>query len=326
MPGAMRPFAIEIMYCAIGRVFGGFLEHNRSGYLHKTAPEIIEYWAGWRGVSGAFYEAFRDIWCEAVEGGHRVRGWHKRYSSLLPPESQTPPTKRVKPPVPKAHDEEPYPSDVVFGAISDENDTENGTDNGCQRLEVRKELPVNASCEAFTGTVTRSSLPAHDPETPTPQLESPPASAGKPRAPKKALSGSPKDPNSAHPHFPHEDRAFIAERLIASKSAPLVGGEYQRLIKAFGERWYRLPEAERPPERPSNAEIRHAVEQVLAATGMADNGAFLRAPETLAECIGRVVEECRIPRYDPEQRIENVCQAAGLRRRRQPSPVAPSGR
>jgi hypothetical protein len=337
MPEAMRPFAIEVMYCAIGRVFGAFLEHNRSGLLEKTAPEMVEYWAGWRGVSGAFFDAFREIWCEPVDGGHRVRGWHKRYGSMMPKESKPVAKQRVRRPVPAPQADDVHESVEDIGAVLRENCTENGTNIGDQSLEVRKELTEDASyeassvCAAVGSTATSVRRAAHGPSpalTPTLDADDDRTAAATqaPKRKRKLPSGLPKAETSKWPHFPHEDRKFILECLIAAKKSDLTGPEVARLYKAFGDRWYRLPEAERQRERPTNSEVRYAVQQVLEATEMADNGGFLRAPESLAECIGRVVDELRIPRFDPEERIENIMLATGLRRRRSHLPVTSYGR
>lgn len=149
MPEAARPFAIDLMHSAIVRVYSGFLVNIPSGLWSETAPEMVEYWAGWRGDSGAFAAAFCDLWCEPDTDGLRLRGWAKRYAALMPKplqvvakqkvETKTPPRRREPDRVPtQQHDEFPV-------QLLDENDTENGAFIGTKKLEVRELLSGDAA-------------------------------------------------------------------------------------------------------------------------------------------------------------------------------------
>jgi hypothetical protein len=133
------------------------------------------------------------------------------------------------------------------------------------------------------------------------------------RAPR---TGLPKAPTAKWPHFAHEEREWICQRLVQARKRDLTSGEIGWVTKAFGERWYTKPEHERHPDRPTNAEIRQAVDEILAAASAADNGRHFYQPVNLADSIGLVVEELRQLRWDPVERLDAIDRLLGLRRPR----------
>ncbi|GAB1345047.1 hypothetical protein [Gemmatimonas sp.] len=152
---------------------------------------------------------------------------------------------------------------------------------------------------------------------PTPAaLTAPPVVVRKARAPRRTPSGTPKDPNSRWPHFPHEDRQFLIEQFSQRIKGDPTKADVAILLTVFGDRWYAKPEHERGPDRPTNAEIRAAVRTAFEAAEDAENGHVLDNPAILSRGIGRLVAELRTPRFDPVERMENVYRSFSLRPKR----------
>lgn len=118
------------------------------------------------------------------------------------------------------------------------------------------------------------------------------------------------------PHFPAESRRAIGERLARSLHRDLTSAEIARCNKAFAERWFTKPEADRGADRPTDGEVLQAVDEILNAADAAENGHWMRKPELLADEIGRVVLVLRECMNDPLERMERVERALNLRMRR----------
>jgi hypothetical protein len=172
-------------------------------------------------------------------------------------------------------------------------------------------MPDQPTLAVFdVGDDTTEQSPAAPADT---AAERAPAAERPARAPR---TGKPKAPTAKWPHFAHDEREWICRRLVEAKKRDLTPGEIGHVVKAFGERWYAKPEHERHPDRPTNAEIREAVDEILDAASHAENGSYLRKPVSLADSIGLVVEALRQYRWDPEKRMNAIDRILGLRYRR----------
>lgn len=88
LPDEAKPYAAEIVYCALQVVWRNFLEKHVAGRPAEIASTIerssivIESWVRWGGAPGAFARAFFDNMCEQVDGNLVIRGWDERYGGL----------------------------------------------------------------------------------------------------------------------------------------------------------------------------------------------------------------------------------------------------
>jgi hypothetical protein len=131
-------------------------------------------------------------------------------------------------------------------------------------------------------------------------------------APHRRRAPAKPKPPAQFPNFTAELRGQLLT-IWEEGVRPLANGEHGRLFATFGP-FFRMPEAERPPEHPRDAEVMAALVEILSARADGLGGDKYGSPTYAAEKIRPVVHILRECTYDPAARLDRVDRALGLRR------------
>lgn len=327
LPEALQPAWVAQAFLHLVNAWESCLLAGRAAFPLETPPEIIDQWAGFHGKPGAFAACFRTYWCDHRDGVLVPRGFAERYGALAARREKDRDRKRLA--AERARREAARQGSLAFLDVDFEDEDDgnstgntgivravsggNGTVSVPKILEGREELQEPLSPDGDSGTPSVHASPAVS----AGNAEGAVATAVRPQRPRttRATAAAPK-PEPKWPHFPMDTRRAIGERLARSLHRDLTSAEIARCNKAFAERWFTKPEADRGADRPSDAEVVQAVDEILSAADAAENGHWMRKPELLAEEIGRVTLVLRECANDPLERMERVERALNLRVRR----------
>lgn len=327
LPEHERGGWVAVAFMGVYRVWAACLERVSNGNLAEIAPEIVEEWAGFRGVSGAFFRAFVAHLCEQTAEGIVIRGWEKRYGVISAKRAKDVERKRL---AASGSHEKP---DVSSG-----NHTKNGTDlyqntggfqrkltgKGTESVPRSKKLESNyflsPDGERHEDDWPPEFPPETAPETP-PDSDvldllddvGPAAPASAVRSPRRRPPASPPPakPLAKYPHFPSEVRAELMA-VWRDELMPLREDQKGRFVQAFAG-WFTQPEAERPPHLPTNSEVVDALRAMMGLRREMAGGERLAVPSYAAERIGMVVDVLRENTADPFERTERLERVLGLR-------------
>lgn len=81
LPETERGAWIAVAYLGVCRVWASCIQHVSDGNLSEIESEIVEEWAGFRGVPGAFHTAFVEHLCCTEGDSITIRGWEQIYDA-----------------------------------------------------------------------------------------------------------------------------------------------------------------------------------------------------------------------------------------------------
>lgn len=82
LPERERGAWIAVAHLCVFRAWASCIQHVSDGNVSEMEPEIVEEWAGFRGVPGAFHAAFVQHLCHVDGDSITIRGWEERYGAI----------------------------------------------------------------------------------------------------------------------------------------------------------------------------------------------------------------------------------------------------
>ncbi|GAB1340930.1 hypothetical protein [Gemmatimonas sp.] len=329
---------VSVAYLALIRTWERFLRHQSDGRPADIPPDVLEEWAGWRGIRGRYADAFLQHWTERDADGLVLRGWHARYGRIAQKRAQDAARKRLTRRSAGSRGEDHPDADEDNGGnvhrTSDghppdiQPDVRAPLHRTSAGIPPKNDTRVKSKEELLTPSPGGEGAPSSSerPDTP-PCFDAPfvldeddvvPDAAPVPAVPGPAVSAratprqaAPRKREAAkYPHFHAETRNALLE-IWEEEVRPLKSGEPGRLFATFGP-FFRLPESERPESQPRDAEVLAAVREILQARAKGGRAtANLAQPEYCAERVRATVEILRTS-TTPLDRVDRIDRLLGI--------------